>query len=116
MLANQRRSSRINCLLPLRLTIPGTRQVTETLTKDLSLHGLRCLSPMGHPVSTRVMLELSLGTHHEPLTAQGRISWLQVLPNSEQFHLGVEFVGLSTYDTRQLSVYLAKISKVPIAA
>ena len=87
----------------------------ETLTKDLSIGGLRCVSPTLLPVSTELNLELVLSTGDEPLTVRGRTVWFQILPQSEQFDLGISFLDLPPITKRRLSVYIERLSSQAIS-
>ena len=118
-MGEERRSApRIRAYRPVRLHNPSTPQVIETLTKDLSIGGLRCVSPTLLPVSTELNLELVLSTGDEPLTMRGRMAWFQVLPQSEQFDLGISFLDLAPRTKRRLSAYLERLSSqsVPVSA
>ena len=85
-------------------------QTIETLTKDLGLGGLRCISPSVCPVSTEVGVELVLSTGEEHLSVRGKTAWFQTIPESDQFDLGIAFLELSPQDKRRLSVYLERLS------
>ena len=107
----ERRSSpRVRAYLPLRLRTPGTPQTLETLTKDLSLGGVRCISPTVCPVSTEVGLELILATGDEPLALRGKTAWFRTIPESDQFDFGIVFVELSPQNKRRLSVYIERLA------
>lgn len=106
----RRATPRIRAYRPVRLHHAGIPRVVETLTKDLAVGGLRCVSQVLFPVSTEVNVELMLSTGSEPLTARGRAVWFQTIPHSEQFDLGISFLDLAPADKRRLSVYLDRLS------
>ena len=97
-------------MLPVRLYPHDDVKVIETLTKDLGAGGLRCLSPSKRTVPSPVSLEITLGLGEKPLTLRARIVWVEVVPHSEQFYLGLDFRDLSPDDTIRLSRYLERIS------
>jgi len=109
----QRRHPRVLCVLPVRIIVRGRYQLLETLTKNISLGGLKCLTPAEKPVGTPVSIEIGLGMRQEPLFSQGRIMWMERVPYSEQFYIGVEFDQLSPRNSTLLSVYLEQISQTP---
>ena len=107
----ERRSSvRIRAYRPVRLSKPGTPRLVETLTKDLAVGGLRCISATLFPVSTELTVELMLSTGEEPIIARGRTSWFQMIPHSEQFDIGIAFLELPFEHKRRLSAYLDRLS------
>lgn len=110
MVPERRRSSRIRCHLPVRLYPQGETRVVETLTKDLSLVGLKCLSPSSKPIATPMAVELDLGQTEHALSLKARVVWFQELPQSDQFYLGLVFHDLSDITRQRLSRYLDKIS------
>ena len=108
MITERRTSARIRAYRPLRLHPRGS-PVIETLTKDLSTGGVRCLSPTAIPVSTPVSIELVLGSGQEPLQVEGRMAWFQTMSDSEQYDLGISFAGLPEQKQRRLSAYFASL-------
>lgn len=110
MISERRHHPRIACHLPVKLHWQDGPRAIETLTKDVSLGGVRCLSPLPRPVSAPVSIELTLGTSHEPIVARAAVSWFQSIPASEQFYLGIAFVRIEDHDSQFLSSYLTKIS------
>lgn len=106
----RRITPRVRAYRPVRLQKPGSPQVVETLSKDLALGGLRCLSPALFPVSTEVTVELVLSSGDEPLSARGKTVWFQTIPQSEQFDLGIAFTDLQPRTKRRLSAYLERLS------
>ena len=112
----RRRSARVRSYLPVRLTPQGGRPVIETLTKDVGLGGVKCLSPVSLPVSSVVSLELTLGFGDEPLQALAKTSWFQIIPQSDQFCVGLSFQDLSEETTQRLSRYLDQTSLQPTQA
>lgn len=108
----RRRSQRVTCVLPLQISSDGGPKLIETLTKDLSAGGLRCLSPTAKPPATRVSLEITLGKGARPFSLQARVVWFEAVPNSHQFYLGLAFDHLSEIYTRRLSRYIEQLSSL----
>ena len=111
MLQERRQSSRVRAYRPIRLHKPSTPEVVETLTKDLALGGVRCISATLFPVSTEFNLELMLSSGDEPLVVRGRTVWFRTIPQSEQFDVGIAFFDLSSQNKRRLSGYLEHLSR-----
>ncbi len=110
MTTERRRFLRLPCLLPVRIVPRGEHRAIETLTKTVSLGGLKCISPVERPVSTPVTVELSIGPGREPILLQGHVAWFEGLPHTDQFHLGIAFDGLDDRMLVHLSRYLDRIS------
>lgn len=106
----RRRFRRVACMLPVRIYPTGEHKVIETLTKDLSAGGLKCLSPIPKPVATSVSLELTLGHGELPVNLRAKVAWFQSVPRSDQFYMGLCFLDLSDEEHKRLSRYIENIS------
>ena len=106
----RRTTARIRTYRPLRLQRSQAPGIVETLTKDLAPGGLRCLSSTLVPVATEVDVELVLSRGEEPVIARGRAVWFRMIPESEQFDIGIEFLDLDPQSKRRLSVYIDRLS------
>ena len=110
-MGEERRSTpRYHLYSPVRLQRPGTPQVIETLTKDLGVGGLRCISPSVFPVSTELNVEMMLSNGEGPIQARGRTAWFRMVPHSEQFDVGISFIDMPPQDKRRLSGYIERLS------
>ena len=112
----RRRFPRNACRLPVRLYPKYEPRVIETLTKDLSLGGLRCLSYQDRPLGMPLSVELILEPGERPVTIRGHVAWSHKLQQSDQFDLGVSFHVFPETDRKLLSTYLDRIeslSEVP---
>ena len=110
MLQERRRTSRVRCYLPIRLYPQGEHRVIETLSKDLGLGGMSCLSPIHRPIATPVAVELMLGQGQPALNLHARVSWFTEVPNSEQFQLGLSFDQMTELQSRQLSLCIDRFT------
>ncbi|MBI4322735.1 MAG: PilZ domain-containing protein [Candidatus Omnitrophica bacterium] len=109
----RRRAPRVGCVLPVQLYAHDDPKVIETLTKDLSTSGLRCLSPVVKGAASPVSLEMTLGQGERPLSLRAKIVWFERVPHGNQFYLGLAFQNLSDQDTRRLSRYLERLASKP---
>lgn len=109
MSAERRQSIRYRAYLPLRFQAQGDAGAVQTLTKDLSVGGLRCMSPKPVPVAYETRVELMLATVQEPLTLRATVQWFRSMPYSDQYELGLSFHGVSSQSARRLSTYLGRI-------
>ena len=103
----RRRGARLPAYLPVELHRRGTRwHVIQTLTKDVSAGGIRCLSPVPLPATEELDVELSLAKGDTPIATKAKAVWSRALQQSEQFDLGLAFQEMSPETLRRLSSYL----------
>ena len=107
----RRKNLRIHAYRPVRLQSPRGLRLTETLTKDLSVGGLCCISSEPYPVMTEMNLELVLSTGDGPLPLRGKLAWFRMIPHSDQFDLGFSFIELTPQTKRRLSAYLDHLAQ-----
>jgi len=110
MSTDRRRSPRVRVYHPVRVHRLTPTQLVETLTKDLSVGGVRCMSTLPFPIGSELQLELVLFAGEEPLTVEGHTVWFQFVPSGEQYELGIAFDALSQQYKRRLSMYLSNPS------
>ena len=110
MSIERRNTPRVRAYRPVRIAKSGTSHVVETLTKDIGMGGVRCITPTLFPVSSEVSVELVLSTGEEPFIVRGRAIWFRTIPHSEQFDLGIAFIELPAQNKRRLSAYIDRLS------
>jgi len=106
----RRRFPRISSHLPVQLFPRQSSKIIQTLTNDVSVNGLRCVSPVPLPTTSPCLVELLLGTGQEPVYLEASVIWSKPIPNSEQYHLGFSFDATMDVYTSRLSTYLEKAS------
>ena len=107
----RRGGARIRAYRPVRLHLPRSPRILETLTKDLSVGGVCCITSIPFPVSTQLNLELVLSSGEGPVSARGRTVWFRNIPHSDQFDIGISFSDVPDDDRRRLSVYLNRLAQ-----
>ncbi len=111
MVEERRQCQRFRAYLPVRFLTPIlSPQPVETLTKDLSSGGLRCISPTSCPVLTELGIDLVLASGDEQLSVRGKTAWFRAIPESEQFEFGIQFSNLSPQNKRRLSAYIERLA------
>lgn len=109
-MADERRvSPRVSAYLPVRLHPNHQLKIVETLTKNIGAGGTRCVSPTVFPVSAEVTVEFSLSPGQEPMVLRGRTAWFRLIPESEQYDLGIAFVDLTPKTKIRLSTYIDRL-------
>lgn len=111
MAAERRASPRVCAYLPLRLHPNHQLKVVETLSKNIGAGGARCVSPTVLPVSAEVTIEFSLSPGQEPIVLRGRTAWFRLIPESEQYDLGIAFVDLQAKTKALLSTYIDRLTR-----
>ena len=107
MKREERRSvQRFRSYHPVRFSLSHSKHVVETLAKDLSIKGLRCLGPTLFLPTTELHFEILLCSDHGSIQADGRVIWFKTIQESEQFDLGIEFTTLKDKDKIRLSAYI----------
>ena len=78
------------------------KRVSDTLTKDISVRGIRFVSEEELPPGTRLVLELNLPDVDHPITPPGKVVWCS--PRNGGYEVGVELIWLSFQDEDQLAL------------
>jgi Tfp pilus assembly protein PilZ len=78
------------------------KRVDDTLTKDISVKGVRFETDEKLPPGTRLVLELNLPDVDHPVTPSGRVAWCR--PKDEGYEVGVELIWLSFQENDQLAL------------
>lgn len=116
---DRRKFPRLQCRLPVRLYPKQEPRVIETLTKDLSLGGLRCVSRHERAAGMPLSVELLLESGERPMNIRGHVTWSRPIQDSEQFDIGVAFSAFPDMSKKRLSTYLDRLtalSAVPASA
>lgn len=106
--AERRCGPRMRAYLPVRLSTGSHQPVIETLTKDLSPEGLRCLSPTAFPVASELNVEVVLAAGQESVALRGRTAWFRTIPFADQFDIGLSFLDVPPQTKRRLSSYIER--------
>ena len=107
----QRRALRCRIYRPVRVQPSRQPVILETLTKNVGLGGLCCISSRVIPTATELRVELMLSDGEELLSLKGKVVWFQAIPHSEQFDLGIAFLDVPACDQRRLSTYCSRLGQ-----
>ncbi len=111
--SERRKSQRIITYLPVRLRLQGSGRYLETLTKDVSMGGIRCMVEGQPAVNEPVVMEVPLYKEVLPIQTQARVAWVQSASSKQQSMVGVSFDDLSPADRLALEEYLERLSITP---
>jgi c-di-GMP-binding flagellar brake protein YcgR len=73
---------------------PGVPTVYYSLTRDLSLGGLRIMTGAPLEIGARVRVDITLARPRKRVRAVAEVRWVRDLYGREVFEAGLEFVGL----------------------
>ncbi len=73
---------------------PGVPTVFHSLTRDISMGGVRVMTVAPLEVGARVRLEITLGRSRKRIRAIAEVRWVRELYGREVFDVGLQFVGL----------------------
>lgn len=68
----------------------GIERTGAGLSCDLNENGIRIRSNDFVPLNTFLFIDFLLKSH-QPMQIQGRVVWIQKLPHSESYQMGVKF-------------------------
>jgi len=77
---------------------PGLPGVYHSLTRDLSMGGLRVMTSARLEPGTRVRIDLTLSRSRKRVKAVAEVRWVRDLYGGEVFEAGLQFVGLDPDD------------------
>lgn len=106
----RRRHPRVNARLPLQykdIQRP-IEAYSGTLSRDVSEGGIRFLSNEFLSVFTRLLLEVSIPSLSRPIKAISKVAWIQKVPRSNQYNVGVRFMDMTEEDKKQLASFVTK--------
>lgn len=72
----------------------GPKEVYYSLTKDVSLGGVRIMTDAPLAVGSRVRIELTLAKSRKRIRAVVRVRWVKELFGEDVFDMGLEFVEI----------------------
>lgn len=76
---------------------PGVPTVFHSLTRDISMGGVRVMTVAPLDVGARVRLEITLGRSRKRIRAIAEVRWVRELYGREVFDVGLQFVGLEPH-------------------
>jgi c-di-GMP-binding flagellar brake protein YcgR len=74
-------------------------------TIDLSRTGVGFVSTRFVPINSKLMVELSLSRGENPVLVQGCVKWVEKIPNSQNFRVGMNFSDISTDTQSRIEKY-----------
>lgn len=91
---NKRENPRYDCRVPLMDERKET--LASSYTTDISRTGVGFVSTRFIPINSKLMVELALTREENPVLVQGRVKWIEKIPHSPNFRIGMNFSDIST--------------------
>ena len=101
---NNRKYPRLNSYLPLRYKIRGSSEFGSSVTRDISISGMRFTTENYIKPATDISLEINLLS--KIISSIGRVKWSQALPHSNKYQIGLEFIEIESNNRFFLSDYI----------
>ena len=98
----QRRFPRFNYSIPIKYRPQTQPASTYTVTRDLSVGGLKLLTNNFIPRGTEVQLEVEF-PHLDLINTQGTVVWSNRINHSEQYLSGIRFTALDETNRKNIS-------------
>jgi len=73
---------------------PGVPTVYHSLTRDISMGGVRLMTVAALEPGARVRLDITLGRSRKRIRAVAEVRWVRELYGREVYEVGLQFVGL----------------------
>jgi len=102
----QRQSLRVSLYSPLRFQIKSSRKFGSTVSRDISLGGIRFLTDNFVPVGTSMILEVNLGDTPNIVNAIADVVWTQKLPHTDRYQMGLRFSEIGEPYHQEISDYI----------
>lgn len=102
----KRRFRRIRFAEAVHYQIKETNHFGGCLASDLSEGGMRINFNDFVPVHTEFLLQAKLEDKPHILDLRGRVKWLQKIPYSDRYHVGLEFTRVDPIVREELRSYI----------
>lgn len=78
----------------------------ETLTKNIGGGGIKLFLSENLPVNTLLKLEIKIPKYPEPISAEGRIIWVERSKLRPKFNVGIGFTKITSVDRARIFKYV----------
>lgn len=100
----KRHITRINLKVPIRYQIRGKHEFNDTLCDNIGLGGIGFIDNKFLTPKTLLMLEINAPLR--TLRPIGKIAWITMLPHSDNYQIGVEFLEFNPEEKHYLADYI----------
>jgi hypothetical protein len=100
-----------------RKNLPKEKRI-YSCSEDISASGARIQTNILLNVDTLLMVDFTLKTLKEKITALGKVKWIKIIIEDKYYETGVEFVNAPIYAIQRLEDYISwkqkRTSRKPI--
>ena len=109
-LVERRRLPRLKVSTPVQFrdVLKPQETFTGSLSKEISVGGIRMNAPGFVAQESRLVLLLSLPSLLKPMRAIGRVVWVREQPFAQGYDCGVQFVEIAPEDREALADYVER--------
>jgi c-di-GMP-binding flagellar brake protein YcgR len=104
--AEQRKSQRISCLVPVDGKAGST--FDETQTVDFSKGGIGLISTHAIPVNKQMPMEIDLGENEDPVFVIAKVKWVKKIKGTDTYRVGMIFTEVLQGSKSRLKSYFEK--------
>jgi c-di-GMP-binding flagellar brake protein YcgR len=97
---NKRKDKRVSCLVPVE-----GKQGFDTKTVDFSKNGIGLISKTKIPLNKTIPVQLDFSADEEPVVALGKVRWVQLIPETHNYRIGLSFEGVVSGSKSRLKQY-----------
>jgi len=103
----KRRARRLKVGLPVTFhQISASKRFGETITKDISMTGLRMDTDSFFQPNSNIIIKLRFPEVNKVIEVVAKVVWSQTAPRSDQFQTGVEFSEINPMFKKWLEEYI----------
>ncbi|MBU1084014.1 MAG: PilZ domain-containing protein [Candidatus Omnitrophica bacterium] len=114
-MGEQRKHQRIEAHVPLRYgnVKDGSRNKGEgSITRDLSVGGVRFRTGSFIPMAKRLLVELDIPEREKPIKAIAKIAWIKKTVSGNDYETGNQFLEMSKEDRDYITDYISGSSVI----
>lgn len=107
LMDERRKCPRVDISFPVECDVFPGKNYFYTVTKDLSAGGAKILSDNFLPKDHHIKLKINL--IDKMLDLRARVAWCNQMRASERYWVGLEFIGLSPQQQKDIGQLLTKV-------
>ncbi len=102
-MANQRQEKRWDCVVPVESGRHTEFDGAQSI--DFSRRGIGFITKTALPINREIAVALDLDMSDSPVLAKGRVMWVQSIPGTDQYRVGLSFENIVDDGQNRLNEY-----------
>jgi Tfp pilus assembly protein PilZ len=110
--SEKRKYDRVKTHIPVRirkLKDGSTAEGSSSITKNLSMGGIRFRTTEFISMACRLILELDIPMFTKPVKAISKVAWIRKTPSGSDYEIGNQFLEMSKEDKELVSEYVSSL-------